>query len=78
MTSDDVLGDNVPINNSPALVEQMAIAKDTGLTRYTDIAVRLEPDYYCYGNQGDTQQGWFDDEHWAHYGALREPYETEV
>lgn len=76
MTSDDVLGDNVPTNNSPALVEQMGIARDTGLTRYTDIAVRLEPDYYCYGNQGDTQQGWFDDEHWARYGTLLEPYET--
>lgn len=76
MTSDDVLGDNVPTNNSPALVEQMAIAKETGLTRYTDIAVRLEPDYYCYGDQGDTQQGWYDDEHWAQYGTLQEPYET--
>lgn len=76
MTSDDVLGDNVPTNNSPALVEQMTIARDTGLTRYTDIAVRLEPDYYCYGNQGDTQQGWFDDDHWARYGTLKKPYET--
>ena len=76
MTSDDVLGDNVPINNSPALVDQIKIAKETGLTRYTDIAVRLEPDYYCYNDQGDTQQGWFDDDHWARYGALQKPYET--
>ena len=40
------------------------------------MAVRLEPDYYCYSNYGDTQQGWWDDAHFAKYNSLREPYET--
>ena len=76
MTSDDILGDNVPINNSPKLVEQMRIAHETGLTKYTPIGIRLEPDFYCYTDGGDTQQGWYDDEHFAKYGSLQEPYET--
>ena len=38
--------------------------------------MRLEPDDYCYSNDGDTQQGWWDDEHWAKYGSLQKPYET--
>lgn len=76
MTSDDVLGDNIPINTSAKLVDQMRIAEEIGLTKYTPVAVRVEPDYYCYNNGGDTQQGWYDDEHWARYGTLVEPYET--
>ncbi len=76
MASDDVLGDNTPINNSPALVKQMQIANDSGLSRYAGIAVRLEPDAYCYTNGGDTEQGWYDDAHWSTYGHLRPPYET--
>ncbi|MCP4451547.1 MAG: hypothetical protein GY809_08800, partial [Planctomycetes bacterium] len=39
-------------------------------------AVRLEPDYYCYSNYGDTQQGWWDDAHFSKYNSLRDPYET--
>jgi len=58
------------------------------LMKYTPLAVRLEPDTYCYNNFGDTQQGWWDDEHWAAYGpgnghaigaesgSLQKPYET--
>ena len=56
MTSMGGLGDGLPVNHSPGLVGEMDIARKTGLTNYTDIAVRLEPDYYCYGNDGDTQQ----------------------
>ena len=76
MTAQGGYGDGTPTNSSPALVEQMQIAIDKGITKYTPVAVRLEPDYYCYGDQGDTQQGWWDDEHWAKYGTLKEPYET--
>lgn len=64
------------INNSPGLVEQMEMAKNKGLNKYTSLAVRLEPDYYCYNDQGNTQQGWWDDEHWSKYGSLKYPYET--
>lgn len=76
MTSMGGLGDGLPINNSPGLIGEMEKAVETGVTKYTDVAVRLEPDYYCYEDEGDTQQGWFDDEHWAKYGTLLEPYET--
>jgi len=70
------LGEGTRLNHSPGLVEQMDLAVQSGVLTYTPVAVRLEPDYYCYGNFGDTQQGWWDDEHWAKYGSLRPPYET--
>ncbi|RMD81664.1 MAG: hypothetical protein D6820_04810, partial [Lentisphaerae bacterium] len=76
MVSTKNLGEGKPINNSPGLVEQTEIARERGLMKYTPLAVRLEPDYYCYGNWGDTQQGWWDDAHWEKYGSLRKPYET--
>jgi hypothetical protein len=76
MVSTKNYGEGKLINNSPGLVEQMIIAENSGVTKYTPVAVRLEPDYYCYGNQGNTQQGWWDDEHWAKYKSLRKPYET--
>lgn len=81
-------GEGKPINNSPGLVEQTRIARDRGFMKYAPFAVRLEPDTYCYSTQGDTQQGWWDDEHWAMYppgmrsgvdpehGSLQKPYET--
>ena len=76
MTSMEGLGDGLPINNSPGLVGEMEKAIETGLTKYSDVAVRLEPDYYCYEREGDTQQGWYNDEYWAKYGTLLKPYET--
>lgn len=88
MVSTKSLGEGKPINNSVGLVEQTRMARERGLMEYTPLAVRLEPDTYCYGNFGDTQQGWWDDEHWSNYGpgngkaigpgngSLREPYET--
>lgn len=69
-------GEGKPINNSRDLVGQMEIAKKSGILSYTPVAIRLEPDYYCDRNNGDTQQGWWDDEHWAKYGSLTPPYET--
>jgi hypothetical protein len=76
MVSTKNLGEGKPINNSPGLVEQMQIARDRRLNNYTSLAVRLEPDYYGHRGIGDSQQGWWDDEHWAKYGSLKEPYET--
>lgn len=69
-------GEGKPINNSKDLVGQMETAKDSGILKYTPVAIRLEPDYYCNWDDGDTQQGWWDDEHWAKYGSLTPPYET--
>ncbi len=88
MVSTKHLGEGKPINNSVGLVEQLQLARDRGLMQYTPLAVRLEPDTYCYGNFGDTQQGWWDDAHWRAYGpgdghergvepgSLRKPYDT--
>jgi hypothetical protein len=88
MVSTGHLGENKPINNSVGLVEQTKLARDRGLMKYTPLAVRLEPDTYCYHNFGDTQQGWWDDAHWRAYGpghghrpgekpgSLQKPYDT--
>jgi hypothetical protein len=88
MVSTQHLGEGKPINNSVGLVEQAKIARERGLMKYTPLAVRLEPDTYCYNNFGDTQQGWWDDGHWAAYapggghkkgaepGSLRKPLDT--
>lgn len=63
------------INNSAALIEEMDEANKCGLTKYTKVAVRLEPDSYCY-TDGNTEQGWWDDAHWSKFGHLVKPYET--
>lgn len=63
------------INNSSALIAEMDEANKCGLTKYTKVAVRLEPDSYCY-TDGNTEQGWWDDEHWSKFGHLVKPYET--
>ena len=76
MVSTEKYGEGKKINNSPALVEQAKLAKERDLNKYTSLAVRLEPDYYCYQNNGNTQQGWWDDEHWSKYGSLPEPLNT--
>jgi len=63
------------INNSLELIKQLDEAKKCGITKFTKVAVRLEPDTYCYNN-GNTEQGWWDDEHWSKFRHLVEPYET--
>lgn len=60
------------INNSAKLVEELDLANQCGLTRYTKVAIRLEPDKYL----GDSEQGWWDDAHWAKFGHLIAPYDT--
>lgn len=69
-------GEGRPINDSKSLVEQMELAVKSGLLKHTPVAIRLEPDFYCNQNYGDTQQGWWNDEMWAKYRALTTPYET--
>ena len=66
------LGD---INNSVALVSELEMGQKAGITKYTKVAIRLEPDTYCY-KDGNTEQGWWDDAHWSKYGHLLAPYET--
>lgn len=64
------------INNSAALIDEMDEARKCGLTKYTKVSVRLEPDTYCYDDGGNSEQGWWDDKHWSKYGHLVKPYET--
>ncbi|MCX6877396.1 MAG: hypothetical protein NTW21_26840 [Verrucomicrobia bacterium] len=66
------LGD---INNTVALIKELEMAQKAGVTKYTKVAIRLEPDTYCYGD-GNTEQGWWDDAHWSKYGHLKAPYDT--
>ena len=63
------------INNSKKLVGELEAAQKAGVTKYTKVGIRLEPDSYCYQN-GNTEQGWWDDAHWAQFGHLVPPYET--
>jgi len=64
-------------NNSPSMIQQMEAAQKCGLTRYTKVGIQLVPDTYC-GPTGNTEQGWWDDAHWAQFGHLVPPYETFV
>lgn len=60
------------INNSAKLIQELEQAHHSGLTRYTDISLRLEPDKYHF----DTEQGWWDDAHMRKFAHLTEPYDT--
>lgn len=63
------------INNSLKLVGELEAAQKAGVTKYTKVGIRLEPDFYC-NRDGNTEQGWWDDAHWAQFGHLVPPYET--
>ena len=63
------------VNNSKLLIGQMEAAQKCGLTKYTKVGIQLVPDTYCY-DSGNTEQGWWDDAHWAKFGHLVQPYET--
>ncbi len=60
------------INNSAKLVEELGHATACGLTRYTQVSLRLEPDKY----HDDTEQGWWDDAHMRTFKHLVPPYES--
>ena len=63
------------VNNSAKLVGELEAAQKAGVTRYTKVGIRLEPDSYCY-DDGNTEQGWWDDAHWAKFRHLVPPYDT--
>lgn len=60
------------VNNSAKLVGELELANKCGLTKYTKVGIRLEPDKY----HGNSEQGWWDDAHWAQFGHLVKPYDT--
>jgi hypothetical protein len=60
------------INNSAKLVEEAAYAQASGITKYTKVMNRLEPDKYHL----DTEQGWWDDKRFRKFKHLVPPYET--
>jgi len=60
------------INNSAKLVKEAELAQSSGLTKYTKVMNRLEPDKYHL----DTEQGWWDDKVFRTYKHLVPPYET--
>lgn len=60
------------INNTAGLVGEMDEVVKTGFLKYSPVALRLVPDTY-----GDnTEQGWWDEEHWQKFGHYTKPYET--
>ena len=64
---------NLPsVNNSAKLIGELEHANKCGLTRYTKVSLRLEPDKYHL----DTEQGWWDDAHMRKFNHLVEPYES--
>jgi hypothetical protein len=63
------------INTSAKLVGELEAAQKAGMTKYTKVGILLVPDTYCYEG-GNTEQGWWDDAHWAKYGHLVPPYDT--
>jgi len=76
-TQNKGLGSGIPVNNSAGMVEELDHVQKSGFLNYSPVAVRIEPDTYCYGNHGYTQQGWYDDDHWSERGhTLRDPYPT--
>jgi hypothetical protein len=60
------------VNNSAKLIGELEQAQRCGITKYTPVALRLEPDKYHF----DTEQGWWDDEHFRKFNHLVAPYDT--
>jgi len=64
-------------NDSKALAKIAKDAHADGFTRYTPIAVRLEPDTYLDRTKDNSSsQGWYDDEHFRRYKKLVNPHRT--
>jgi len=60
------------VNNSAKLIGELDHANKCGLTKYTKVALRLEPDKYHL----DTEQGWWDDAHMRKFKHLVAPYDS--
>jgi len=63
-------------NSASKLVEEMEVAKKNDMLKTIPVAVRLEPDTYCGDDNGNTEQGWWDDAHWLKYKHLAAPYDS--
>lgn len=64
---------NLPdVNNSARLIGELNHANRCGITKYTPVSLRLEPDKYHF----DTEQGWWDDERFRLHKHLIAPYDT--
>ncbi|MFA6129286.1 MAG: hypothetical protein WC699_18445 [Bacteroidales bacterium] len=63
-------------NSAKQLVEEMDVARRLDMLKTIPVAVRLEPDTYCGADNGNTEQGWWDDAHWLKYKHLTPPYDT--
>ncbi len=78
-------------NDSVGAVEEMECVVKSGFLKYSTVAVLIEPDLYESLNDKNTQQGWWDDEHWqrgpsnrakgagtwsSSHGQFVPPYET--
>ena len=59
-----------------AAVEQIEHAAAAGFLKYAPVAIRLVPDTYYFEAGGNTEQGWWDDEHWRKTGFYAAPYDT--
>jgi hypothetical protein len=70
--STGVLSKLPKVNDSARLIGELNHANNCGLTKYTKISLRLEPDKYHL----DTEQGWWDDAHMRKFGHLVPPYES--
>ena len=52
-------------NDSAGAVEEMECVQRSGFLKYSPVGVRIVPDLYAsWPNGMNTQQGWWDDEHW--------------
>lgn len=60
------------IATSAGLVEEMEKCRDSGFLAYSRAAMRLVPDTYV----ANSEQGWWDDEHWQRHLHYTPPYET--
>ena len=60
------------VNNSAKLIGELDHANKCGLTKYTKVSLRLEPDKY----HNDTEQGWWDDAHMRKFKHLVAPYDS--
>jgi hypothetical protein len=60
------------VNNSAKLIGELDHANQCGLTKYTQVSLRLEPDKYHL----DTEQGWWDDAHMRSFKHLVPPYDS--
>lgn len=60
-------------NNADFAVQEVKDLYEKGMANYAIPSIRVEPDTYTWT---DTEQLWWDDEHWLAFGHLTETYPT--